>query len=386
MNAKLNTRSRKALWVALGLVVLGALLYRFRGTFHFEQFSGAKLWDAIRGANYFLLFLSVITIYSCYAVRALRWRKFQAHVGRAHFWNIYAMNLAGFSALFLLGRAAEPVRPILISRKEKIPMGATFGIYALERILDAACTAVLASIALLVFERGGHAGGDATGAAFERAARTAGLAFSIGAAVAIGGLVYLRLHGSGVLERRMEGWRAQGGWRAKVAGVVLSFVLGVQTIKTVGDLVAAIFYSTLHWLLVVLVYYLVMQSFGGKLATLTFADGMMVLVFTMVGSAVQLPGVGGGAQALSIIAFTRLYGVEQEPAVAAAMVLWLVTFASCTLVGVPLLFREGWSLGDLRRLEDVDAKKEQAAAGGTQAIGAPIGRDLAAKSGGETGE
>ena len=204
--------------------------------------------------------------------------------------------------------------------------------------------------------------------------------------MAIGGLVYLRLHGSGVLERRMEGWRAQGGWRAKVAGVVLSFVLGVQTIKTVGDLVAAIFYSTLHWLLVVLVYYLVMQSFGGKLATLTFADGMMVLVFTMVGSAVQLPGVGGGAQALSIIAFTRLYGVEQEPAVAAAMVLWLVTFASCTLVGVPLLFREGWSLGDLRRLEDVDAKKEQAAAGGTQAIGAPIGRDLAAKSGGETGE
>jgi uncharacterized membrane protein YbhN (UPF0104 family) len=160
----------------------------------------------------------------------------------------------------------------------------------------------------------------------------------------------------------------------------------VQTIKTAGDVVAAILYSALHWLLVVLVYYLVIQSFGGKLATLTFADAMMVLVFTLVGSAVQLPGVGGGAQALSIIAFTRLYGVEQEPAVAAAMVLWLVTFASCTLVGVPLLFREGWSLGDLRRLEDVDVKKEQGAAGGTKSIAAPIGRDLAAKSGGETSE
>jgi glycosyltransferase 2 family protein len=382
----MNAKSRKAVWVALGVVVLGALLYRFRGTFHFEQFSGAKLWDAIRGANYFLLLLSVITIYSCYAVRALRWRKFQAHVGRAHFWNIYAMNLAGFSALFLLGRAAEPVRPILISRKEKIPLADTFGIYALERILDAACTAVLASVALLVFENVGHPGGNETGAAFERAARTAGLAFSIGAAIAIGGLVYLRLHGSGVLARRMEGWQVQGGWRAKVAGILLGFVRGVQTIKTVGDLVAAILYSALHWLLVVLVYYLVIQSFGGKLATLTFADAMMVLVFTLVGSAVQLPGVGGGAQALSIIAFTRLYGVEQEPAVAAAMVLWLVTFASCTLVGVPLLFREGWSLADLRRLEDVDVKKEQGAAGGKKAIAAPIGRDLAAKSGGETSE
>jgi hypothetical protein len=112
----------------------------------------------------------------------------------------------------------------------------------------------------------------------------------------------------------------------------------------------------------------------------------MVLVFTMVGSAVQLPGVGGGAQALSIIAFTRLYGVEQEPAVAVAMVLWLVTFASCTLVGVPLLFREGWSLGDLRRMEDVNVEKELGAADGSKKIAAPIGRDLAAKSGGETDE
>jgi uncharacterized protein (TIRG00374 family) len=296
------------------------------------------------------------------------------------------MNLAGFAALFLLGRAAEPVRPILISRKDKIPLADMFGIYALERILDAACTAVLASVALLVFERGGHAGGDGAGAAFEKAARTAGLAFSIGAAVAIGGLVYLRLHGSRVLARRMEGWQTQGGWRAKVAGILMGFVRGVQTVKSVGDLFAAIFYSALHWLLVVLVYYLVMKSFGGKLATLTFADGMMVLVFTMVGSAVQLPGVGGGAQALSIIAFTKLYGVEQEPAVAAAMVLWLVTFASCTLVGVPLLFREGWSLGDLRKMENVKAEKELETADGSKKIAAPLGRDLAAKSGGETGE
>jgi uncharacterized membrane protein YbhN (UPF0104 family) len=125
--------------------------------------------------------------------------------------------------------------------------------------------------------------------------------------------------------------------------------------------VSAVFLSALHWWLVVLIYFLVIKSFGGKLGTLTFTDAMLVLVFTMVGSAVQLPGVGGGAQALSIVAFTRLYGVEQEAAVACAMVLWLVTFASCTLAGVPILFREGWSLGDLRRMsqhedEQLDAE------------------------------
>lgn len=349
-------------WLAgIAVLVIAFLLYRSRGLLHLSQFSGAKLWDAIRSANYLYLFLAVVTIYACYAIRALRWQKFQAHVGRSNLWNIYAMNLAGFSALFLLGRAAEPIRPLLISRKDKIPIADTFGIYALERILDAACTAVLASIGLLVFESSGHLTAEGAGSAFEKAARTAGTAFSIGAIIAISGLVYLRLHGSSVLERRMEGWLVAHGWRANVARILLGFARGVQTVRTWSDLFAAVFLSMFHWILVVLCYFLVTRSFGGRLGTLNFTDAMLVLVFTMVGSAVQLPGVGGGAQALSIVAFTHLYGVEQEAAVAAAMVLWLVTFASCTLAGVPLLLKEGLSLGELRRMrehedEEIDAE------------------------------
>ena len=149
--------------------------------------------------------------------------------------------------------------------------------------------------------------GPASG--FEKAARTAGTAFSIGATVAIAGLVYLRLHGSAVLERRMEGWLTAHGWRAKVARILIGFSRGVQTIRTWGDVFAAVFYSLLHWFLVVFCYFLIIKSFGGRLGTLTFSDSMLVLVFTLVGSAVQLPGVGGGSQALSIVAFTRLYGV-----------------------------------------------------------------------------
>ncbi len=357
----MSFRSRKWWIVGIGALIVAFLLYRSRGLLHLSQFSGAKLWDAIRGANYLYLLLAVVAIYACYAIRALRWQRFQAHVGPANFWNIYAMNLAGFSALFLLGRAAEPVRPLLISRKDKIPLADTFGVYALERILDAASTAVLASIGLLVFESSGHLVAQGTGSAFEKAARTAGTAFSVGAIVAIAGLIYLRVHGSAVLERRMQGWLAAHGWRASVARILLGFARGVQTVRTWGDVFAAVFLSLIHWALVVLCYFLVMKAFGGRLGTLTYTDAMVVLVFNMVGSAIQLPGVGGGAQALSIVALTHLYGVEQEAAVAASMVLWIITFASCSLVGIPLLFKEGFSLGELRRMreqeaEDIDAE------------------------------
>ena len=345
-------KSRKVwLFVLLALVV-AFLLYHSRHSLKLGQFSGASLWSAIRSANYFYLFLAVITIYSCYAVRALRWRTFQAHVGRASFWNIYAMNLAGFSALFLLGRVAEPVRPVLISRKDKIPLADTFGIYALERILDACCTAALASVGLLVFEASSHLEAQGAGVAFEKGAKTAGTFFSLFAISAICALIYLRLHGSGVLERRMESWLVSHTWRAGFARVVLGFSRGVQTVRSWSDLFSAVILSALHWLLVCLCYYLVIKGFTGRLGTLTFSDAILVLVFTLVGSAVQLPGVGGGSQALSIVAFTRLYGVPQEPAVAAAMVLWFITFAACSFAGVPLLFKEGLSLADIRRMRE----------------------------------
>src|SRR5271165_7254965 len=191
----MSFRSRKWWIVGIGALIVAFLLYRSRGLLNLSQFSGAKLWHAIRGANYTYLLLSVVAIYLCYAIRAWRWQRFQAHLGQAKFWNIYAMNLAGFSALFLLGRAAEPVRPLLISRKDKLPLADTFGIYALERILDAASTAVLAAVGLLVFESSGHLAANGSATIFEKAARTAGTFFSIGAIVAIAGLIYLRFHG-----------------------------------------------------------------------------------------------------------------------------------------------------------------------------------------------
>jgi len=353
-------KSRKALFAAVGILVTGYLLYHFRGNLHLSQFSGAKLWEAVRRANLGYLSLSIVGIYGCYALRAIRWQKFQAHLGAANFWNIYRMTLAGFSALFILGRAAEPVRPLLISRKDKIPLSDSFGIYVLERILDAASTAVLAAVGLLIFESSGHLDAQGTGRAFEKGARTAGSFFALFAIVAISGLIYLRLHGSGLLERRMQSWLSRHGWRAGVARNLLGFVRGVQTVRSWGDVAAAVIYSGLHWLLVACVYLLVLQSFSGKLATLRFPDAVLILVFSAVGSAVQLPGVGGGAQALSVVALTQLYGVEREPAVAAAMILWLVTFASCSFAGVPLLIREGWSFGELKRMREQEDEQIEA--------------------------
>ena len=349
--------SRKLLVVLVGLLLLGFVVCRSSGMINLADFSGAKLLHAIRNADPFLLILSIVAIYACYALRSLRWKVFQRNLGPSRFWTIYAMTLAGFAAVFLLGRAGEPVRPLLLARKEKLPIADLFGIYTLERLFDLASAAVIAAVGLLLFQAHGHVG--ETAGKLETAARTTGSVLSAGVVGAIAFLIYLRLHGSALLERRLQGWRIADGWPTRIAGILLGFVRGVQAIRTVSDLALSVSYSAVHWFLVLLVYLWVSHSFGGTLASLNLGDAMLVMAFTLVGSAVQLPGVGGGSQVASFLAYTAVFGVEKEAAAAASIVMWLITFAACSLAGVPLLIHEGLSLGKLREL----AEHEKEAAG-----------------------
>jgi uncharacterized protein (TIRG00374 family) len=343
----MRSSSRKLLIGLLGLVV-GLIIYFSRGFIHLQDFSGERLLRAVRNANPYLLILSIVAIYVCYALRALRWKVFQGNLGPSRFWQIYSMTLAGFSAVFLLGRAGEPVRPVLLARKEHLPVADMFGIYVLERIFDFASTAVIAVIGLLLFKSHARVGESAS--TLEAAAKTTGSVFAAGVFVAVAFLVYLRLHGTALLERRLQSWRAAHGWRALAARILLGFARGVQTIRSVGELAVAVFYSAAHWFLVLLVYLWVSRAFGGTLGTISLGDAMLVLAFTLVGSAVQVPTVGGGAQAASFLVYTKILGVDEERALAAAIVLWLISFAACSLAGVPLLLREGFSPGKLRAI------------------------------------
>src|ERR1700719_2645353 len=217
----MRVSSRKLLLAIIGLGVLAFVAYRARGLFHFGDFSGAKLLHALRDANFFLLAISVVAIYTCYALRALRWQVFQQNLGPSRFWTIYAMTLAGFSAVFLLGRAGEPLRPLLLARKEKLPVSGIFGVYVLERLFDSASTAVIAAIGLLLLQSHAHAGETIT--RLQSAAKTTGLVLFAGVLAAAVMLVYLRLHGSALLERRLQHVVAAHGWKARFASIILGF-------------------------------------------------------------------------------------------------------------------------------------------------------------------
>ena len=63
----------------------------------------------------------------------------------------------------------------------------------------------------------------------------------------------------------------------------------------------------------------------------------------------------------SFLVLTLIFGIDKEPAATAAVMVWLVSFASVSLVGLPLLFHEGWSMGELRQMARAEERAGEAA-------------------------
>src|SRR5208282_3340820 len=320
--------ARKILFLVVALAVIGALLYEARGAISLKGFSWAGLGVAVSGANIGLLLLSLAAIYLCFWIRALRWVRLCRAVGPAGVWSVYAATLMGFVAIVMLGRAGEPVRPLLIARRENLPAGSMLGIYVVERVFDIAVTILLAGWSLvflpeLLREREMDSPG-ASGSYLLPLLQKAGFTLFAAFVALIVFLVYVRASEGGVLARVNARWNEAAGWRKRGARLIRGFLEGVQAIRTWGDLATAVGLTVVHWVLIVLVYHWVLMSFGGSLASLDLRGAAVTLACAMLGSALQAPMVGGGSQAGSFLALTLFLGVDKEPAIVAAATLWLV--------------------------------------------------------------
>ena len=57
--------------------------------------------------------------------------------------------MIGFTAVALIGRVADPVRPYLVAKRTGLPLGTQIAVYIVERLFDFGAMAVIVSLALL---------------------------------------------------------------------------------------------------------------------------------------------------------------------------------------------------------------------------------------------
>jgi uncharacterized membrane protein YbhN (UPF0104 family) len=99
------------------------------------------------------------------------------------------------------------------------------------------------------------------------------------------------------------------------------------------------------------------------LSSLDLPHVLLLMGFSMVGSVVQLPAVGGGSQLAVISALQVVYGIPPELALSCGILLWLVTFMSCIPVGLTFAHREHLSLRKLSKASHEEEAKENSPEG-----------------------
>ena len=100
--------------------------------------------------NWTRIGIGVACIYAGYLFRAARWACLLRHNKKVPLFSLLGTQVIGFTAVALIGRVADPVRPYLVAKKTGLPLSNQIAVYIVERLFDAGTTALLFSSAILL--------------------------------------------------------------------------------------------------------------------------------------------------------------------------------------------------------------------------------------------
>ena len=330
--------------------VLAALFYvQFRTWRRFD-------WDVFlaqtravtRGWGPIHIFLGIAFTYIAYFMRAVRWRIFLRPVRKTTSAALVAPTLIGFTGVALLGRLGEMIRPYLIARKVDLPFSSQLAVWTVERIFDFGGFAVLligaiffsSSLASLHYYAQFRKGGLLLVAFVAGLAIAAWIINAKGESVAVW------------IERRSA--HPGAGLGHKIAARVREFRGGLNTIHGFSEFVQLAAVSIGMWFLIALAYRQVIDAYGPPLQTVVLPRVFLLIFASMLGSLVQLPGVGGGSQLATITTLQRVFDIHQEVAASCGILLWMVTFMTVIPTGLVLAHRERLSLRKLSEESQVE--------------------------------
>lgn len=280
------------------------------------------VWSKLKQANLFLFALAVVTFYSTFVVRAVRWRMMLERVGIDEEHGHPLPSLPGMVKIFVLSwfancvvpaRLGDAYRSYLLKQHSKTSFGVGLGTILAERLIDLVVMVVMVIVAgILVF--GTHAP--------ERAEQ----AVLLGAAVVVIGIIgALTLF---LLRERVERVipdRFTHHFRKLHTGI---FEILRRPFRYAGI-------GVLVWIGDGLRVYLVAKSLG---ADLTLPESTVVSLLSALVTIVPFTPAGLGYVEAFMIWLLPQVGVAGGTAAAIAILDRLATYWSLILIGLPLYF------------------------------------------------
>lgn len=320
---------KKKQWVVgcIVLVALVALGVWGRGRIHFDF---GVFRSQLAQANWSKIAIALGCIYLGYVFRSVRWALLVRPSKKVGPFSLLGTQVIGFTAVALLGRVADPVRPYLVAKKTGLSLSSQFAVYIVERLFDAGSMALIFSCFILLAAPGSlpHAEIVTKTGYWAMTLTVLGALFLMVVRVAGGFAASFLERTFGVLSKTLG---------QAVGSKIRSFQSGLNTLRTPKDFVVTLFLSLSMWGLITFAYLETAQAFvaSPQLASMTLAKCMLLLAFSGGASALQLPVIGWFTQiGFVAAALSSFFGVAAEPATACSATLLLVTFLGIVPVGL----------------------------------------------------
>lgn len=294
-----------------------------------------------------MLGASVLIICVGYLLRAVRWKVLLEPITQSSLKELFATTTVGFTAIFLIGRAGEIVRPMwLPMRDRRVRPSAALVTLGLERIFDLAALVTFFAVNLLWFKP--QAGREQE---FQYVTVVGWLMFAGVILGFVALIIFQRISG------RFIEWIARVTDKTWIPGRVQKIILSVlerfssalSIMRDWREMFWVSFWTFLLWLAIALPTWLVLLAFG---LPMTFSDSLFIMGFAAVSSVVPTPGGAAGAfhtaTAASLLFLKN--DIRREDAAAVSIAMHLVYFAPAVFFGLYYFFHGDISVERFRSL------------------------------------
>jgi hypothetical protein len=337
---------------ALPWLVLAAVLAFIAWKLHTSHFDWAGFARSLRTADIKLIATAILVIWSNNILRALRWAVFLRPTYKASgqpptpWYRLIGSQFIGFTGLAIFGRIGELIRPLLIARRTGLTFASQVAVVTVERVFDLGAFGLIFALNLLLSPQ------LQTLPYLHKAGYTIG-ALTVVIAVFVAGV---RLAGELVakITASLIGIMSKPAGAA-VADRILAFRNGLNVIDTFPDFLLAVGLSLALWAEIAATYLITLKAFPSPVHDLTLGHTIVLMGFSVAGSALPIPG-GGGAWAGNVFALTSLFHIPGELAASAGLLVWLVTSMAVIPAGLIIARIDGISLTQVaHRSEEAEA-------------------------------
>ena len=293
-----------------------------------------RVWNAVRLARVDMLLACAVMTMLSYVIRIERWRGLLRPVGCVSFLTAGSATVIGFAANALLpGRVGEVLRPFVLARHNEISGSAALATVVVERVLDVVAIMVMLAGCIVFFA--GPTNNPELLLTLQLGAMVGG---SVGLAVLACMVWMARRQGR---NERVITWCKSVSprrWIPVVDRFARRFAGGLSVTGQVGPLAVALGMSVLLWTFIALSMVFGSRAFG---INISFDESIILMGMVAVGVSLPTPAGVGGYHAAYQVGATSLYGVDQDVAVGAALVIHAIAFGPVTLLGLLCLAKEG---------------------------------------------